>query len=215
MSAYSPFASGFGRRPTHAIGSCVNPYKRQKTIYTLNGDDFLRQQITAVSRDLKDGIYADFRIVVENREIPVHRIILKSASDKFETMFEIDMKEKREGKVYITERSFDAVKAMVDYIYGNEVSNAKEVCSELLEMAEEYNIPKLKNDCENYIKGRINHCNVYEVLSHAYKYNANELMDAALKYICDYRKELITKEKCSQLDSDLKDQLLEYIANHL
>ncbi|RWS20851.1 BTB/POZ domain-containing protein-like protein, partial [Leptotrombidium deliense] len=189
---------------------------RPKTVlYTLNGDEFMRQQITSVSRDLKDGCFSDFKIVAEDREIPVHRIILKSASDKFEAMFELDMKEKREGKVYINDRSYDSVKALVDYIYGNEVSNARDVCRELLEMADEYNIPKLKNDCENYIKGRLNHSNVYETLVHAYRFNACDLMDAALRYICDHRKELICKENIASLESDLKDILIEYMAKYL
>lgn len=190
-------------------------HKKRKTLYTLNGDEFLKQQISLVSSDLCDGTFSDFTIVAEGREIPVHRIILKSVSMKFESMFELNMKEKTDGKLVITNRSYEAVRAMIDYIYGSEVSNAKDVCTELLEIAEEYNIPKLKTDCELFIASKLNHGNAYESLMHAYKYNAYGLVESALRYICTYRKELVCRDKFSHLDSELKDCLLEYLANHL
>merc|ERR1712087_787183 len=49
---------------------------------------------------------------------PVHRAILMSSSPVFQAMFENDMVEKKNSEVRIEDIPADAVKLMLDYIYG-------------------------------------------------------------------------------------------------
>lgn len=49
---------------------------------------------------------------------PVHRAILMSSSPVFQAMFENDMQEKKNSEVRIEDIPSDAVKLMLDYIYG-------------------------------------------------------------------------------------------------
>jgi len=54
----------------------------------------------------------------EHTEFPVHRAILMSSSPVFQAMFENDMVEKKNSEVRIEDIPSDAVKLMLDYIYG-------------------------------------------------------------------------------------------------
>eukprot|EP01083_Nonionella_stella_P293202 997075_1 len=60
-------------------------------------------------------------VIEQNKEdviFPVHRAILMSSSPVFQAMFENDMQEKKNSEVRIEDIPSDAVKLMLDYIYG-------------------------------------------------------------------------------------------------
>merc|ERR1712154_636228 len=60
-------------------------------------------------------------VIEQNKDdqiFPVHRAILMSSSPVFQAMFENDMVEKKNSEVKIEDIPSDAVKLMLDYIYG-------------------------------------------------------------------------------------------------
>ena len=77
----------------------------------------------------------DFTLVArDSREFPVHTFVLGSRSEFFDTMFKLDMKERRE-KRFVVDISSEAVEALLDYMYTDRLTNIKAVAPELLPVA--------------------------------------------------------------------------------
>uniref|UniRef100_A0A914R021 BTB domain-containing protein n=1 Tax=Panagrolaimus davidi TaxID=227884 RepID=A0A914R021_9BILA len=88
----------------------------------------------------------DFTVVVEKKEIKVHKLILKNRSNVFRTMFNSKMKESIENKVEIKDFTFD------DKIESHLISqiSAANVCR-LTNASILSNCFKLKNDCMEFL----------------------------------------------------------------
>jgi len=66
---------------------------------------------------LENGSLSDVSLVVSDRTIPAHRVVLASRSSVFRAMFEHNMKESEEGRVDISDCSYEAVAAMLKFMY--------------------------------------------------------------------------------------------------
>lgn len=60
--------------------------------------------------------YSDFTIVVEKKEFPVHKNILSAHSSVFTTIFDINMKEREQSKLIITDFSVGSVRNFISIL---------------------------------------------------------------------------------------------------
>ena len=97
----------------------------------------------------KDEVLTDTIIKCQDKEFKVHRVILASQSPVFRAMFEVDMKEKQSGVIEVSDITPEAMSDLVTYLYTGTTPNLKTLASELLEVAEKYQLPHLLTKCEN------------------------------------------------------------------
>ena len=66
-------------------------------------------------------------------------------------MFSTEMIEAKENTVDINDFDADVVKAMLEYIYTGETDDLNGKAPDLMQIAEKYDLPGLKEDCEHAI----------------------------------------------------------------
>lgn len=113
---------------------------------------------------------ADVTLVVEDREIKVHQLILAARSPVFNAMLSVDMREKREKRITIPDVSYVAAKEFLEFIYSAQLKTTKNA-KDLLILAEMYQITDLKNACENILVAQLNKENALDYLYAANLYS--------------------------------------------
>uniref|UniRef100_A0A914Q8R2 BTB domain-containing protein n=1 Tax=Panagrolaimus davidi TaxID=227884 RepID=A0A914Q8R2_9BILA len=133
----------------------------------------------------KDEEDRDFTISVENKEIKVHKLVLRTKSDVFRSMFNSKMKESIENKVEITDFSFDVVETGIKMIYNCnfETSLSIDNLMELLQFFDKYNIPSLKDKIEPFLIAHISAANVCRLINVSILSNSLKLKNKCIEFI--------------------------------
>ena len=131
----------------------------------------------------KNEVLTDTLIKCGDKEFKVHRVILAMQSPVFRAMFEADMKEKQSGVIEISDSTPEAMSDLVAYLYAGTAPNLKTLASELLDMAEKYQIPRLLTMCRIELARKIKNTNVVETLILADLHGKSALKKACFKFI--------------------------------
>uniref|UniRef100_A0A914PKQ6 BTB domain-containing protein n=1 Tax=Panagrolaimus davidi TaxID=227884 RepID=A0A914PKQ6_9BILA len=127
----------------------------------------------------------DFTISVENKEIKVHKIILKNCSNVFRAMFNSKMKESIENKVEINDFFFDVVDTAVKMIYNCnfETSLSMNDLIKLLQFFDKYNIQSLKDKVECQLIAQISAANVCRLTNASILSNSLKLKNKCMEFL--------------------------------
>ncbi|KAG1363791.1 putative BTB/POZ domain-containing protein [Cocos nucifera] len=138
---------------------------------------------------LSEGIHTDITINATDGSISAHRAVLVTRSPVFRSMFSHNLKEKELSIVNISDMSFEACQAFLNYIYGN--FQADEFVKHriaLLRAADKYDISDLKEACHESLTEDIDAKNVLERLQTAYLYRLPKLKCSCLRYLVNFGK---------------------------
>jgi len=91
--------------------------------------------------------YADFNIACEGQMFPCHEAILRTRSPVFDKMFQQEMKESSTRQMTINDVKKDTIGAMLEYLYTGEVKKKVENESELVYVADKYELAGLLELC--------------------------------------------------------------------
>ncbi|XP_030455142.1 BTB/POZ domain-containing protein At4g08455-like [Syzygium oleosum] len=130
--------------------------------------------------------------------VPVHMAMLASRSPIFKAMLEDEMDESRTGTIKISGMSYDALRAFVGYLYA-EACLDEQMASELLVLAEKYQVKPLKAYCEKFLVSKLNWDNSIINYVFAHQHNAKLLLEAALSLIKDNLDKLRKRQEYSIL----------------
>ena len=153
----------------------------------------------------KDTKLTDLKIVCEDKEFLVHKLILSCQSDIFNAMFstQTNFKEANSNVLKIEDTDPDTMEKLLKFIYTNEIKN-EEIDCRLLMLADKYNIKALVKICFENLEANLNVENVMEITYVAYLTNNQKLIDAASNFIFHNRGSKQIK-KCAFWD-ELKEQ---------
>ncbi|XP_020264323.1 BTB/POZ domain-containing protein At1g55760 [Asparagus officinalis] len=164
----------------------------------------LSTSLTSLALMLSDAVLADITITAsDGGSIPAHRAVLATRSPVFRSMFSHDLKEKSLSTVHISDMSFDACRAFLNYIYGD--FQAKEFLAHrlaLLSAADKYSIDDLKEACHDSLSEDIDAKNVLERLQTAHLYGLSKLKSGCLRYLVNFGKVY-----------EIKDEFNEFLLN--
>jgi len=125
---------------------------------------------------LEDAKDTDVDIIVGTETIKAHKLILVARSTYFQNMFQSGMEESRSNEVRVPNASPDMVREMLKFIYsGAAPKNILRIGTQLLPLADQYGLDKLKKMCESAVGSRISVDNVIEVLLLADLHNCPKL----------------------------------------
>lgn len=93
--------------------------------------------------------FSDFIIIVEGKEIPVHRCVLAARSDKFRALFSVDMKEKANGVLIVDSYTYEDFSLFLEFLYSGSLRIPLSKCDTLLKIADEYLCSSLKKKIDD------------------------------------------------------------------
>lgn len=133
---------------------------------------------------LENGKFSDFEFIVSGKRFKVHKNILSLASPVFDTMFDCDLKEKKQ-QFSKTNDDPKVFQCLLDFIYSGKLpKNLPQIALSLYEMAHLYQIEQLMEHCMGHILAkRIDAKNALELYQFARSYNVQLLFDRAWDFI--------------------------------
>lgn len=131
--------------------------------------------------------------------VPAHKAVLVSRSPVFKAMLDNEMEESRSGTIKISDVSYDALRAFVNYLYTAEACLDEQLACDLLELAEKYQVKHLKAYCEKFLVSKLNWDNSVVNYAFAHQHNAKQLLEAALSLITDNMDKLTKCEEYREL----------------
>ncbi|CAL8116439.1 unnamed protein product [Orchesella dallaii] len=142
----------------------------------------------------KESIRTDITIATNKRIFRAHKAILMTRSSVFATMFNVDMLEKEMNIVEITDFDDDIVEGMLEHLYTGETDYMKERAHELLQIAEKYDLPALKEGCEYHLVDNLNKENAAAILIVANNHNVPYLKEKTMEFIFKNKMELLNSQ---------------------
>uniref|UniRef100_A0A0D9WXD9 BTB domain-containing protein n=1 Tax=Leersia perrieri TaxID=77586 RepID=A0A0D9WXD9_9ORYZ len=131
--------------------------------------------------------------------VPAHRVILASRSPVFRAMLENEMEESRSGIIKIYDVSYDVLRAFVHYMYTTEALLDEQMASDLLVLAEKYEVKNLKAYCEKFLTSKVSNDNAITHYAFAHRHSAKQLLETSLSAIMDNMSTLADREEYKEL----------------
>ncbi|CAD6231432.1 GSCOCG00001404001-RA-CDS [Cotesia congregata] len=140
---------------------------------------------------LDSKIGSDVVLSVKDQLFNAHRSILMARSPVFSTMFSLEMKERKEDRVSITDIDPEIFKSLLEFIYTDDVSNLEAIAEDLLEVADRYMVDSLKARCAETLCQSLTVDNAVKLLMLAERYNVKEMLDLVSEFILTNAKSVI------------------------
>ncbi|KAJ9560325.1 hypothetical protein OSB04_005485, partial [Centaurea solstitialis] len=131
--------------------------------------------------------------------VPANKALLASRSPVFRAMLETEMEESLSGTIKLSDVSYDALRAFVNYLYTAEAYLDDEMACHLLVLGDKYQVKHLKSYCEKFLISKLNWETSLMSYSFAHQHNANNLLEAALSLILDNMDQLSKREEYVEL----------------
>ena len=133
---------------------------------------------------LKNPIFSDITLIVENTEIRAHKLVLSFMSEVFRGMLEVGMIESNKSTCILTDISYRTFMVLLRYMYTGELvfginsSRLEATTDEILEClegADLYMISDLKSECEHLLLDRVTIDNMALLKQFAENYSLENL----------------------------------------
>ncbi|XP_057318321.1 uncharacterized protein LOC130663218 [Microplitis mediator] len=126
---------------------------------------------------------SDAFLIVGDKKIPVHKNLLMNQSNVFREMLTCHQTNNRNNEVNITDMDPDILEKLLEFIYTDNVTNLDEVDGRLYEVADKYQLPALKEFCEESFCKNVNVENAIKCLVLLDLHNADQQF---LNYLVDF-----------------------------
>ncbi|RUS86421.1 hypothetical protein EGW08_005799, partial [Elysia chlorotica] len=160
----------------------------------------------AVASSFDNPENSDIKFVVENKEIHVHKAILKLRCEHFQSMFHTCWDEASKESIEITQYSYKVYRAFLKFLYTDDVDLDPEDAIGLLDLSNAYCEDILKLKCEAIIRQGISVENVAMLYAAAIKFGAKQLEEFCFRFALNHMTAVTQTEALHELDDQvLKD----------
>uniref|UniRef100_A0A3B1JPF5 Kelch repeat and BTB domain containing 3 n=1 Tax=Astyanax mexicanus TaxID=7994 RepID=A0A3B1JPF5_ASTMX len=142
------------------------------------------QQILSVLRGFRSrGVLFDFSICIQNETLPCHRCVLAACSDFFRAMFEVNMRERDDGTVTLSNLSAPAVRTFLDFAYSGEIEIVEENVDMLFQLASFLQVGTLSRACSDFLIQTLDLSNCLHLLAIAEGYGSPHLLRRSTEFV--------------------------------
>ncbi|KAK0169770.1 hypothetical protein PV328_010411 [Microctonus aethiopoides] len=143
------------------------------------------------STDLSDMV-----IVIDQKEIPVHKIILAAYSPVFLAMFKSDMTESVNKRIVVKDIGVDIMEKVIEFMYTSKIDPIPEynILLSILTVADIYQIMTLKEFCEEELSERMIIHNVLEILETASQCGVPQLIETLISFMIRNKSQIVALE---------------------
>ena len=166
---------------------------------------------------LDEGLHTDVTIFTSSGSVAAHRAVLASRSPVFNSMFHHDLTEKQSSTVHINDMTLESCRALLRYLYGNlEHEEFQKHRAALVRASHKYDIPDLKDACEESLLEDIDVRNVLARLHDAWLYQLGRLKRECLRYLLEFGKIHDLREEFNEFLREVdKDLVVELVQEQL
>jgi speckle-type POZ protein len=169
---------------------------------------------------LDEELHTDVTIFTSSGSVGAHRAVLASRSPVFNSMFHHDLTEKQSSTVHINDMTLESCRALLRYLYGNlEHEEFQKHRAALVRASHKYDIPDLKDACEESLLEDIDVRNVLARLHDGWLYELVRLKRECLRYLFEFGKIHDLREEFNEFlrkaDKDLVVELVQEQLNFL
>lgn len=161
---------------------------------------------------LESGQFSDVTIKCEGTRLSCHKVILGARSPVFNAMFIHNMTENQKKEIDIEDLDIETVRDMLKYMYAGKIDNLNTRSPRLLEAADKYQLSELKEICEEVLRLALDVDTCLECLVLADLHNAEELKDAAVKFVVEHSTEFVEQVDKFKSYPDLMAELFKAMA---
>ncbi|XP_026279379.1 RCC1 and BTB domain-containing protein 1 isoform X1 [Frankliniella occidentalis] len=151
---------------------------------------------------------SDLTILVNGKNIHVHKSILKIRCEYFRNMFKDHWSEDKKSVLELKQFSYPVIKAFLQYLYTDELVIASECALELLDLANAYCEQQLKELCEQILKHGVNVENVATLYSTAITHQSEDLRKFCFNFILNHMTAVSQTVAFSSLDENTFRELI-------
>ncbi|KAK0083982.1 hypothetical protein PV325_007825 [Microctonus aethiopoides] len=156
---------------------------------------------------------SDMTIVINEKRIPVHKIILAACSPVFLAMFKADMTESLNKQVIITDIEVDIMEKVIKFMYTgviDPIPTFNDLLS-ILEVADKYEIKILKELCEKNLSENRTIDNVLKILERASLYGVPQLIETLISFMVETKSQIVALEDFADLYRRKPELLFEFV----
>ena len=166
---------------------------------------------------LDEGLHTDVTIFTSSGSVAAHRAVLASRSPVFNSMFHHDLTEKQSSTVHINDMTLESCRALLRYLYGNlEHEEFQKHRAALVRASHKYDIPDLKDACEESLLEDLDVRNVLARLHDAWLYQLGRLKRECLRYLLEFGKIHDLREEFNEFLREVdKDLVVELVQEQL
>ncbi|XP_051535475.1 kelch repeat and BTB domain-containing protein 3 [Myxocyprinus asiaticus] len=162
--------------------SQCNGASEQRSVFLVSGTH--GQQIIAVLQSFRArGAMFDFSIRVQDDTLPCHRCVLAACSDFFRAMFELDMRERDDGTVTLSNLSAPAIRAFLDFAYSGEIEIREDNVDMLFQLASYLQVGFLLRSCSDFLVQTLDLSNCLHLLAVAEGYGSPHLLRRSTEFV--------------------------------
>jgi len=155
-------------------------------------------------------LFGNVTFKIRDQEIKSHKVFLCTRTEYFYAMFDRKMLESQSNCIYIgddNDITSEAVQAMLDFLYTDNLDIDVNVAIELLPLASQYNLIRCVDLCENIVMKGVEIDTVVYVLQLAKLHNATKLVQFCSNIISVHWGQVVKTEYYSQLPQNEKDEI--------
>lgn len=152
---------------------------------------------------LEDPDVSDWTLICEGEKIPCSAFMLGSRSSVFKVMLgHSGFLEKAKRQTDITDIKCKTIKAMLKFIYTDELDASDVDVSDLFFAADKYNIPLLRQKCVEYLCNNINNDNAAEYYKLSVVHGVSSLTSKTARFISNRMNVVRLSEGWARLTQD-------------
>ncbi|XP_078512101.1 kelch repeat and BTB domain-containing protein 3 [Lissotriton helveticus] len=168
------------------------------------------QRILNVLQSFRDqNMFFDFNIFVKDEVFACHRCVLAACSDFFRAMFEVNMKERDDGRVTLTNLSPQAVKVFLDYAYTGKTQITEDNVDMLFQLSSFLQVSLLSKACSDFLIKSIDLSNCLQLLAISESYGSSRLFNHALDFALQHFSLLLQSADFLEMGVDILEKCLE------
>ncbi|RWS30991.1 kelch-like protein diablo [Leptotrombidium deliense] len=178
--------------------------------YEYTSEKHPRHVMEALNLLRKRRELCDVVLIVGNRKILVHRVVLSACSPYFYAMFTGELQESRQTEISIQEIDEHAMEMLVDFAYTSHIVVEESNVQVLLPAACLLQMTEIQDVCCEFLKRQLDPTNCLGIRAFADTHSCQELLMYADKYTQDRFQEVIDSEEFLLLP---KKQLVDIISS--
>jgi len=157
--------------------------------------------------------YSDVVFKVGNESIPAHRNVLGSCSQHFDNLFSKHESNTIPVDIEIPNAQPEAFKAILEYLYCDEVNLHEELAAELLILAPEFDLNDLAIGAEDFLTHIISVDNYLRILNTSDRVGSKSLRKQVWTFVIKNMKVISKREDFEELPRHLLMELMENVIN--